>query len=230
VLAAQEISTPNQYPPSGEYFQPGMSAASNFARGPFAVFTSDADIWNNGNAQPNLFRFRSFHPRMTQYTGLDSPGEELLRPVISDGGRWIAFESNTNLSRKLKKRSDTPLYADDGNFEIWRMQKRRKIQQITDSPAGCDNSHVSLNDRGLNMAFLSTCDLIAGRNPDNLTQVFFYLQVKKKDPLACVKTEKYGCDCDLAEGCCNQNNGCYRKIDAKTYKPDKKNCLDKNKC
>jgi hypothetical protein len=230
VLAAQEISYPNQYPPSGEYYAPGLSSASNFARGPFAVFTSDADIWNNANSQPNLFRFRSFHPRMTQYTGLDDPAHEIRGPQISDGGRWITFESNANLNRKLVKNSAVPQYADDGNFEIWRMQKRRKIQQITDSPAGCENTQVSLNDRGLNMAFRSTCDLIPGRNPNNSPQVFFYMQVKKKDPLACVDPVKFGCTCDLAEGCCNEANGCFKKIEAKAYKPNKKNCVDKDKC
>jgi hypothetical protein len=190
------------------------------------VFTTATDIWNNDNHRPNLWRFRTFHPRMTQYTGLTDPTEDVRNPVISDGGRFIVFESNAALNRKLKKKSDVPQYDDDGNYEIWRMQKRRKIQQITDTDAstGCQNTQATLSDRGLNIAFRSTCDLIPGKNPNGVPQVFFYFQVKKDDPLATAA----GCNVD--DLCCNQANGCFKVIDAKAYKPNKKNCLAKDKC
>lgn len=221
-LGAQEIAT--FIPPSGNYEAPAMSSASNFARGPFAVFVSDADIWANDNSRPNLFRYRSFHPRMTQYTDLKDSSHAVRNPGISDGGRFISFESNAPLNRRLTGKSAIPQYDDDGNFEVWRMQKRRQIQQITDTPAGCENSDSSLNDRGLDLAFRSTCDLIPGQNPDGVPQVFYYLQVKKDDPLATAE------GCRIEDRCCNVANGCYRKIEARAYKPNRKNCLARDRC
>jgi hypothetical protein len=222
VLGAQEIATFD--PPSGNYQAPAMSSASNFARGPFAVFVSDADIWANSNSRPNLFRYRSFHPRMTQYTDLKDPSHVIRNPGMSDGGRFISFESNANLNRRLKSNSAVPLYDNDGNFEIWRMQKRSRIQQITDSPAGCENSESSLNDRGLDIGFRSTCDLIPGHNPSGVAQVFYYLQVKKSDPLSTAE------GCKIEDRCCNVANGCYKKFEARTYRPNRKNCIEKDRC
>ena len=223
VQAAQEISFLNRYPPAGVYLSPGMSSASNFARGPFCVFHTTADVWNNGSTEPNIFRFRSFHPRMTQYTDLEPPFAA-LNAVVSDGGRWIAFESDADLIAKRSNKSVAPPFNPDGNFEIWRMQKKRRIRQITDS-AGCDNTQSSINDKGMNIAFRSTCDLIPGRNPNNVPQVFLYTQVKTDNALAC---DKGGCACLLSEGCCNAANGCYRSIEGKAFKPSKKNCLAKS--
>lgn len=220
---AQEIPFPDWYPPAGAYLSPGMSSASNFARGPFCTFHTTADVWNNGSTGPNIFRFRSFHPRMTQYTDIDPPFAA-LNAVISDGGRWIAFESDANLIAKPGKGTVAP-FNPDGNFEIWRMQKKRRIRQITDS-TGCENVQASINDKGMNIAFRSTCDLVPGHNPNNVPQVFLYMQVKTDNPLAC---DKGGCSCLLAEGCCNVANGCYRSIEGKAFKPPKKNCLAKTK-
>jgi hypothetical protein len=225
VLSAQEIPFPDQYPPPGTYLDVAMSSASNFARGPFAVFVTPTDVWNNGNSGLNMFRFRSFHPRMTQYTPVEPP-EEVRNPVISDGGRWIAFESDADLIGRLKHKSATPVNP-YGNFEIWRMQKRRKIRQITDSPLNCDNTQPSINDKGLNVAFRSTCDLVPGHNPNNVPQIFLYLQVKGTDPLACFKG---GCSCLVSEGCCNVANGCYRSIRGRALRVPKKNCLARDKC
>jgi hypothetical protein len=216
LLQAQEIPFDQRLPPAGNYFHPGMSSASNFARGPFIVFHTDADVWNNGSTNLNIFRFRVFHPRMTQYT--DFSGTDVAKnAVVSDGGRWIAFESNADMIHHAKK-DEPPPYNADHNFEIFRMQKLRKVRQITDTQ-GCINEQASINDKGNNIAFRSTCDLIPGQNPSGVPQVFYYLQVKGIDPL--VGTDA----CKVSEGCCNVANGCYRSLEGSTYRGSKKNCL-----
>jgi len=87
----------------GNYFDPNISSASNFARGPFVVFDTDSDLWMNQSTGRNLFRFRVFHPRMTQYT--DQDAGDVRAPVTSDGGKWIALESEVSYSTPPRRSS-----------------------------------------------------------------------------------------------------------------------------
>ena len=80
-----------------------------------------------------------------------------LAPAISDGGRWIAFESNGEILKRSKA-GEGPFNA-DGNWEIFRLRGNRRVQQITET-AGCDNTQASILDKGVSLAFRSTCDLI----------------------------------------------------------------------
>jgi len=64
----------------------------------------------------------------------------------------------------------------------------------------------STSDDGQTIAFRSTCDLIPGINPGGLPQVFVYKEVTPEDPRAGTA------GCKVAEGCCNQANGCYHPV------------------
>ena len=207
----------------GNYLYPHISSASPFARGPFVVFQTDADEWRNGSDGSEIFRFRAFHPRMTQYTDyLDGSVE---RPVISDGGGYIAFQSNGEILdvRHDARLGGTPPFNVDGNYEIFKTKGRTKVWQITNSE-GCTNDLPSVRDDATSIAFRSDCDLVPGSNAGGVQQVFLYQLVKSRDVLA---TEA-GCEVDA--GCCNEANGCYQQIYGGKPKPRKKGCLDKSGC
>ena len=221
-LRSKEIETPDRIPPNGLYLNPNISSASNFARGPFVVFHTDADVWHNRSDSQNIFRYRAFHPQMVQITDLQ-PNEYAANAVISDGGNWIAFESNAELVYKAKSGRPQPPFNADGNSEIFRAQGRRRVQQITNSMA-CVNDQPSIQDRGHSIAFRSTCDLVPGNNPNGVPQIFFFKSVKRRDPLL------EAANCSISLGCCNVANGCYRVLEGEKQKPDKRNCLLKNKC
>jgi hypothetical protein len=213
-LAARQVPYPSNLPPAGDYFTPSISSASNFARGPFIMFSTTADVLNNGSSRMNIFRYRVFHPMMTQYTDLDAG--EAIAPVISDGGRWIAFESNGEI---LSRDHETPgPYNPDGNWEIFRLRGLRRVQQITQT-TGCENSQATILDKGVTLAFRSTCDLIEGLNPAGMPQVFLYMQVPSGDPLATAAA------CKMTAGCCNEANGCYNTLEGRKFRVSKPNCL-----
>ncbi|GEM_PF-1154275 len=203
----------------GNYFSPNISSASNFARGPFVVFDTDSDLWLNQSTGRNTFRYRVFHPRMTQYTDQDIG--ETATPVISDGGAVIALESNGELlnQRRAAKYGGEPPFNPDGNSEIFRMKGRRKVVQITRSQ-NCSNTQPSIEDTGRSIAFRSTCDLIAGGNPSQLPQIFMYTLGNPDDLVS-------GSGCLVAEGCCNEANGCLDRIEGRLEKVSKKNCINK---
>ncbi len=208
--------------PPGNYFAPNISSASNFARGPFIVFDTDSDLWVNQSHGRNMFRFRVFHSRMRQYT--DQDVGDTRSPVISDGGKWIAVESDGELlsQKKTAKYGGDPPFNADGNWEIFRLKGRRKAMQITRTQ-GCSNTQPSIEDTGVSVAFRSTCDLISEGNPNQLPQVFLYTQVKPDDPLV-------GSGCLVANGCCNEANGCFDRVEGKSLKKvSKKDCINKPK-
>jgi Tol biopolymer transport system component len=207
--------------PSGAYLYPNMSSASPFARGPFVVFQSDAPVWRNGSEGMEMYRYRIFHPRMTQYTDILTGNVE--RPVISDGGGYIAFQSNGEIldpRHKAKGAVQEPPYNADGNYEIFRTKGRRKTWQITNT-TGCVNNLPSVRDDGTAIVFRSTCDLIEGRNPGGVPQVFLYKEVKRDDPLGTAA------GCLLTSGCCNEANGCYKPLYGRKPPTRKKECMDK---
>lgn len=214
LLAARQVPLPGNLPPDGDYFTPSISSASNFARGPFIMFTTAADVLNNGSTNLNVFRYRVFHPMMTQYTDLDVGSA--VAPVISDGGRWIAFESDGEIL--LHDREDAGPYNADGNWEIFRLRGLRRVQQITQT-AGCENTQATILDKGVTLTFRSTCDLIPGLNPAGVPQVFLYMQVTPDNPLATAAA------CQVGDGCCNEANGCYNVLEGRKYRVSKPNCL-----
>ncbi len=203
----------------GEYLHPAISSASPFARGPFIVFQTDADEWRNGSDGFEMFRFRVNHPRLTQYTDyLDGSVE---RPVISDGGGYITFQSTSEVLDAFHRAhfgGDPPFNA-DGNYEIFRTKGRTKAWQITNS-SGCTNDEPSARDDGTALTFRSDCDLIPGRNSLHMQQVFLYREVYASDPLAT------SAGCMVANGCCNEANGCYHPIYGRKPSTRGKGCLD----
>ncbi len=217
LMVTGEIPWPIQ---PGDYQHPSISAASPFARGPFVVFQTTADHWRNGSDGWEMFRYRVFHPRMTQYT--DYLNGDVERPVVTDGGGTIAFQSNADIldNRHKLHNGAVPPFNGDGNMEIFRTRGRRTAWQITDS-VGCTNDFVSIRDDGTAMAFRSDCDLVPGRNPSGLKQVFLYREVFPNDPLASAA----GCDVD--QGCCNEANGCYRPLVGEKPGTRGKGCVDK---
>jgi hypothetical protein len=224
--------TPNGQP-DGNYLFPHISGASPFARGPYVVFATDTDLWENDSTGYNMFRYRVFHPRQTQYTDIETGDVE--RPVISDGGGAIIFQSDgemMNPNKRIKPKGllpdGTPLNP-DSNREIFRQKGRRKIFQITES-AGCDNAFPSTRDDGTGITWRSTCDLIPGHNTPGQPQIFLYRMLKGKEPLACKNGGGPSCPCETAERCCNEANGCYIPYQGSVIKPSKKFCLAKGKC
>lgn len=215
-LGARQVPHPQNLPPAGDYFAPSISSASNFARGPFIMFSTAADVLNNGSDHLNIFRYRVFRPMMTQYTDLAAGAA--VAPVISDGGRWIAFESNGEIL--LEDREDAGPYNPDANWEIFRLRGIRRVQQITQT-AGCENTQASILDKGVTLAFRSTCDLIPGLNPAGVPQVFLYMQVTPDNPLATAAA------CQVADGCCNEANGCYNVLEGRKYRVSKPDCLSR---
>lgn len=218
----REMDAPKETPwgtQPGDYLYPHISSASQFARGPFIVFQTNSDLWRSGSAGFEMFRYRVFHPRMTQYTDILTGGVE--RPVISDGGGYIAFQSNGEI---LDPRRDARIggagpYNQDGNYEIFRLRGRRKAWQITRTQ-GCQNTVPSTSDDGRTLAFRSTCDLIPGLNANGVPQVFLYKEVEATDPRAGTA------GCKTSEGCCNEANGCYHPIYGAKPNPRPKGCAD----
>lgn len=202
----------------GDYLAPNISSASQFARGPFIVFQTDADLWRNGSAGFEMFRFRVFHPRMTQYT--DIFDGDVGKPVISDGGGIIALQSTGEIldARQDARPGGAPPFNADGNTEIFRLDGRRRVTQVTLSE-NCENTLPSLRDDGTSIAFHSDCDLV-GLNPSGVAQIFLYSLVESGDPLA-------GSACRVEDGCCNEANGCYFRIEGEKPKPRRSGCLDK---
>jgi hypothetical protein len=201
-----------------------ISAASAFARGPHIVFESEPDLWNNGSVGTNIFDYRVFHPRMTQYSFVDADSV-VKRPTVADGGGVIACDSNAELvSQKHHARfGQEPPFNPDGNFEIFRMKGRRRVTQITQTE-NCDNTHASLQDDGHRLAFLSTCDLVPGHNPNGLPQIFLWGIERSHSPLLLAG------GCEQSQGCCKYTRSdgtCYTPIVAKKPKPARPNCLDK---
>ena len=180
-----------------------MSSASNFARGPFVVYESDADPIDNGSSSFEIYRFRLFKSELWQYTFAT---EDSARPVVSDGGGRMAFESKADLfvpSRPIRS-GELPPFNADANSEIFLTKKKHQIFQITET-SGCENNFPSLRDTGDAMAFRSTCDL-AGLNPGGVAQLFHYVLVDRNDPLSTAA------GCDVEDGCCNEANGCFHVL------------------
>lgn len=220
LMFAHEFKTPGNIPLAGDYFAPGISSASNFARGPHIVFHTTEDLWNNGSVAENIFRYRKFHSRLTQYTDLVEPAVARA-PQVSDGGAWIGFESNGELLARARRSALDPPFNADGNFEIFRTRGNKRVRQVTNT-TGCHNSQVTLQDNGVSLAFRSTCDLIpGGNNPSGLPQIFMYLQLKRHHPLLEATA------CQTSAGCCNEANGCLTPLTGKKIKVRKKDTLAK---
>lgn len=200
-------------PPDGIYGAPSISGASNFARGPFIVFTTAEDLWRNDSTGGNIYRYRFFHPELRQITALTGSAAE--NPVTSDGGGRVAFRSRAEV---LEDRG-TPHNA-DGNREIFRIKGRRRVLQITDT-SGCDNGPPSMRSDGTRIAFWSDCNLIPGSSPAGVRQVYLYQQVERGDPLETVE------GCRISEGCCNEANNCLRIHQGKLPKVPRRGCLDR---
>jgi len=223
-IAAAEI--PHGWP-AGTYRNPMISGASPFARGPHIVFEAVPDLWNNLSTGVNLFDWRAFHPRMTQYTNVGT-GSAISEPQVGDGGGVISFNSNGELlSQKHAARTgELPPFNADGNSEIFRLKGRRRVAQLTQTSA-CQNLHSSLKDDGKRLAFISTCDLIPGENPTHKPQVFLWGLEKSDFPLL-----KPG-ECLQSAGCCldtPKQQTCYHVIEGKKPKINRPNCVERDAC
>jgi hypothetical protein len=202
-------------PPDGVYNAPSISGASNFARGPFIVFTTSEDLWRNESQATNIYRYRFFHPELRQITSL--PSGVAQDPVTSDGGGHIAFRSDS----EVLVSSDGPHNA-DGNFEIFRIRGRRRVKQITQT-TGCENGPPSMRSDSTRIAFWSNCDLVPTGTTPGQRQLFLYQEVEKNDPLASASA------CHIAAGCCNEANNCIRVEDGKLPRVPRRGCIDRKR-
>ncbi len=205
--------------PDGDYLFPHISGASPFARGPYVVFSTEADVWANDSKGLNLFRYRVFHPQLIQLTDIEDG--DVSFPQVSDGGGRIVFQSTGDhiMNVAKPKGTDLPLNADHNN-EIFLLRGRRRIRQITLS-SGCENKRPTLKDDATAFAFTSDCELIPGLNPDGAEQIYHYFQVKRNDPLLLPGA------CKVEEGCCSEDNGCLVIVQGLQKGASPKNCLDK---
>lgn len=215
--------------PDGIYRNPNISAASPFARGPHIVFEGEPDLWRNESEGTNIYNWRDFHPRMTQYTRLGA-GFHALDPEVGDGGGVISFSSNGELLTQKRgvRTGEEPPFNADGNSEIFYIRGRRKAEQITQT-TGCENIKSTLDDDGARVGFISTCDLIPGQNPGGVQQIFLRQLERHSYPLV----ENPG-DCLEAEGCClwhrrQFESGCYHGLEGAKPKIDRPNCIDKSR-
>ncbi len=190
---------------SGDYRDPHISSASQFARGPNIVFATDADLWQNQLDGFEMFKYRAFHPRMTQQSYVLDGG--VRWPTVSDGGGWMTYASDGEVLHPARGAQDGrsgPFNA-DGNYEIFQIRTRRLAWQLTDT-INCENTHPHQMGSGEMVAFRSTCDIVPGQNASGVPQVFLYRKLKSRDPLLQAGT------CRVEEGCCNVANGCFQEL------------------
>ena len=229
--AVEDMSTADEIAPgptfpAGEYQNPHISSASPFARGPHIVFESEPDLWNNGSVGNDIFDYRVFHSRMTQFT-TSTILDVTKRPNVSDGGGVVVFDSTGEfVSQKREARiGGLPPFNADANAEIYRLKGRKRVFQLTRSE-GCENTHVSIKDNGRRILFRSTCDLIPGSNPSGLPQLFLWSLEKSNSPVLA--------SCEEASGCCAwQRKGpasCYEPVFGSKPKPPRPNCLERDRC
>jgi hypothetical protein len=226
----QEFPEADEIPhglPPGTYGNASISQASPFARGPHIVFESEADLWNNGSLGTDIFDFRAFHPRMTQYTNVGA-GFVTRSPQVSDGGGVITFHSNGEIltDRREARDGSMPPFNADGNFEIFRLNGRRTVTQITRTE-NCNNTSSSILDDGNRVSFLSDCDVIAGENALGRTQVFLYALERGDAPVLLPGV------CTQANGCCyyaRNAQTCYSDLTSRKNKISRPNCAERDAC
>jgi len=189
-------------PGPGNSMNPVISGASNFARGPFVVFDSDANPLEVAATGREVYRNRIYNFELIQYT--HQVTGESQRPVVADGGGMLAYESTAELLNPDRRilGGGVPPFNADGNSEIFRSKDSRLIWQLTETE-NCESHFPSMDNAGFAIAFVSTCDLIPGQNPNGLPQVFLYRDTKKKDP------EQFSCPTD--DDCCNIEKGCFQE-------------------
>ena len=201
-----------------------ISSASPFARGPHVVFVTGAPLWNNGTVGKNMFDYRAFHPRMTQFTNVGTTGT-VENPSVADGGGVLVFESTgEHLSQKHPvKTGEEPPFNADGNSEIFRLKGRRKVAQLTQTTS-CQNVQPSLSDDGKRLSFISTCDLIPGENPNHRQQIFLWSLERADSPLLLPGA------CQQSEGCCMDTKDattCYHTLSGSKPKIPRPNCVER---
>lgn len=201
-------------PPDGEYSKPWITGASNFARGPFLVFTTDLDLTRNGSASTSVYRYRIFHPALNQVIDLGD-GETASSPVIADGGGHVAFLSDGELLAKAK-RPFTPPFNTDGNDEVFLLRGRRRLRQITRS-ADCRNEQTSMRSDATRVAFVSDCGLL-GQSLGQ-PQIYIHQLVFRGDPLLAPGA------CTSAENCCLGPPNCAGPVEGKARRPRRRGCL-----
>ena len=205
----EQVTDPTEF---GYSVNPAISGSSSFARGPFIVYESDADVLGNGSQGFEIYRHRLLNFEEKQYT-YQEIGES-RHPAVSDGGGYIAFESSSELldPRKPVRGGGEAPFNGDHNSEIFLTKGRKRIWQITRSE-GCENTSPSIQENGDTIAFVSTCDLIPGNNPGGVPQLFVYEEVNDDDPL--LSPDR----CSTATGCCNVSNSCYAETLGRQVRP-----------
>jgi hypothetical protein len=225
LVEAKEIEPHGTVP--GTYQNSSISEASPFARGPHIVFETDADLWQNGSTGNDVFDFRAYHPRMTQYTNVGSP-LEAKRPQVADGGGVVTLDSNGEILAQDRAAADgsMPPFNADGNHEIFRLKGRKYATQITRTEE-CENTDSTIMDDGNRVGFVSNCDIVPGGNAAGKTQVFLYslerVEAGIMQPGACTQ----------AGGCClgsRKEATCYSDLSGRKPKISRPNCLDRETC
>jgi hypothetical protein len=211
--------------PDGIYRSPNISAASPFARGPHIIFEAEPDLWRNQSGGTNIFDWRDFHPRMTQFTNIGD-GFEVKDPEVGDGGGIMSMHANGEMLHPEREATtgELPPFNPDGNHEVFMLDGRKTVLQITQT-SGCNNRHTSLSDDGDRMAFLSDCAILNNGNPGGVTQIFMR-QLERHDHILLQPG-----NCLEAEDCCISSRTLttcdYHPLKGRKLKIARPNCIDK---
>ncbi|HEY2775879.1 MAG TPA: hypothetical protein VGK20_17690 [Candidatus Binatia bacterium] len=209
--------------PDGIYRNPSISGASPTARGPHVVFESEPDLWRNGSSGTNIFDWRDFHPRMTQFTDVGG-GFTATEPEVGDGGGVIATASNGELisQEHTLRTGEMPPFNGDANSEIFLIQGRNKVFQVTQT-TGCNNLHPSMKGDGDRVSWISDCDIV-GQNGGEHAQIYLWSLERDESPLA----QPNGCL--ESDGCCidaPQMTTCYHTLRGAKPKIARPSCIDR---
>jgi hypothetical protein len=213
--------------PDGIYRNPAISAASPFARGPHIVFEAEPDLWRNESVGTDIFDWRDFHPRMSQFTRIGL-GKVVSEPQVGDGGGIMSMTSDGELlhpEHELRT-GELPPFNPDGNHEVFVLDGRKTVLQLT-ATSGCQNLHTSLDDDGDRLTFISDCDVLPGNNPNGVTQIFIRQLERLDYPLLLPGA------CEESAGCCISSRKlttcAWHPLKGRKLKIPRPNCIDKPK-
>ena len=140
-------------------------------------------------------------------------GNTLGRDLVGDDSFLSAFLGN-DLTRK-KLNSQFIEESNDKYGEAFNPNYKNVVDNVAPyakGPAGFVLDVVA-----------DPINLIPGKIPNNRPQVVLYKEVFSDHPLA-------GAGCQVAQGCCNEANGCYQPIFGRKPSTRPKDCLAKGNC
>ena len=145
------------------------TAASVSADGRRVVFHSDADFNDEGipNGTDEVWLHDASTGELTRITSASSPDRDSQLPQISSDGRFVVFQSNSDLLGTGLSASQT---------EIWRYDVASgEVDRLTQSPAaGGNNGGPVASADGRYVAFHSDVDFASGARLANAAEIWLF--------------------------------------------------------